>query len=196
MSETIRAFIAIELDKPVQEALSQIQGQLKKSQADVKWVAPQNIHLTLKFLGDVLSDKREDLRQILPEVLSNISGFELEINQLGAFPKIQRPRVVWVGITKNADKVKEIATLLEEKLQTLGLEREDREFSAHITLGRVRSPKNLNHLGQAMENCKILKPLKQAVKNVTLFQSTLTPQGPIYTPLLLVPLKSFTHIPA
>jgi len=199
----LRAFIAIELPQEIKDALAHIQEQLKISGADVKWVQPQNIHLTLKFLGEIDDKKLEEIISILENATQNKNPFSTRLSSLGAFPKINFPRVIWVGIDKGDAETKQIAEVLEEKIAKIGIPPETRPFSSHITIGRVRSSlnreklvKNLNDLADSFgkENFALHKSLADQSANLcggleflvtktTLFKSTLTPKGPIYEAL-------------
>lgn len=186
----MRAFIAIELPEQIRADLGKIQDELKQAQADVKWVKPENIHLTLKFLGDIEQDLIKKIEAILNQISSKNTSFGLDLDNLGAFPKLQYPRVIWVGLS-NDQRVIEIAKNLEKELIRIGLPPESRPFSSHITLGRVRSGSNRKALIERLEalNKKSSSRLKFEVLNLTLFKSTLTPQGPIYEPLLQAPFS-------
>jgi RNA 2',3'-cyclic 3'-phosphodiesterase len=180
--ETLRTFIAVELDKENREALERIEDDLKRLDADVKWVDPQNIHLTLKFLGEIPPKKVRQVQETLPELLKAFSLFEITIATLGAFPKPERPRIIWVGVTQNAHELTRLAHQVEEGLCALSFPKEEKAFSPHATIGRVRSPKNQAQLAEGIKNYSFA-PLTQKISKVILFKSTLTPQGPIYQPL-------------
>lgn len=185
----MRTFIAVELDKPVKESLSRLQAELKESGADVKWVFPADIHLTLKFLGEVREEKIPEIIQALKEIARSLNSFCAEINTIGAFPDTRSPRVIWAGIEQGKENLSRLAGLIEDALERLGFPKEERKFSAHITIGRVRSPKNKAALSEAMQQLKF-DALSQTVKSVILFKSTLTPKGPIYEKLAEENLKS------
>ncbi|MDD2752774.1 MAG: RNA 2',3'-cyclic phosphodiesterase [Candidatus Omnitrophica bacterium] len=179
----MRTFVAIELPKEIKAEVSKLQDQLKKSGADVKWVTPENIHLTLKFLGDRDEKKVEQIKQILQEVAKENPAFEVSLDSLGTFPNANYPRVVWTGIAQGDTETKKIAQELEEKIAKIGIPKEDREFSSHITIGRVKSNLNREKLIQELSNAENYlagKKLKFSVDAITLFKSTLTPQGPLY----------------
>lgn len=178
----MRTFIAVELDKPAKECLARLQAELKESGADVKWVYPENIHLTLKFFGEVTEEKIPEIIQILKEIAHSVNYFRVEIKSVGAFPNTKSPRVIWAGIEQGKENLLQLAELTEDGAVKLGFLKEERKFSAHITIGRVRSPKNKAALLQAMEQIHF-EPLSQGVKSVVLFKSTLTPKGPIYEKL-------------
>jgi len=187
----MRTFIAIELPEEIKTILERIQNDLKQTHADVKWVNPENIHLTLKFLGEIDEDLIEQIRSILNGIAQKNSSFNICLSNLGVFPKLQYPRVIWIGITNDQPVIK-IAEDLEKEMIKIGLPAESRAFSSHITLGRVRSPLNRKILVEKLEllnqNFPSLKP-DFKVSNLTLFKSTLTPAGPIYEALFRCPLK-------
>jgi 2'-5' RNA ligase len=173
--------------------LADIQNTLKRSFADVKWVEPQNIHLTLKFLGERDKKKITEIIKAMDGLFMNTPAFYVELSSLGAFPKKEFPRVIWVGLSEGEPQVKEIAEWLDGSIAKLGIPKETRAFSSHITLGRVRSPLNRKQLVEQLNylegNFPERKP-KCLVQKITLFQSTLTPQGPIYAALHEVNLKT------
>lgn len=179
----MRAFIAIELPIEIKEALKKLQEELKKSGADVKWVAPENIHLTLKFLGEIDQKKSAEVIGIIREAAEDNGPFLIGFDSVGVFPKINFPRVIWVGIAQGDEETKKIAAELEEKLAAIGIAKEKRPFSSHITIGRVRSLKNKDGLITKLDNLAgYFKDTKYQFKaaQITLFKSTLTPKGPLY----------------
>src|SRR4030043_96643 len=136
----MRTFIAIELPPEIRDSLSRLQEELKATQADVKWVEPQNIHLTLKFLGEVEEKKIAKITEIMEDTAGKINKFPARLTSLGAFPKIDFPRVIWVGLDTADKEIRQIAKELEEKIAKIGIPKENRAFSSHITIGRLRSP--------------------------------------------------------
>jgi 2'-5' RNA ligase len=191
--EILRTFIAIGLPQEVKNFLGSLQEILKAGQADVKWVSPENIHLTLKFLGERDKKKIEAVIKIIDEVCGKTPDFRLAFSSLGAFPKKEYPRVVWVGLSEGEAEVRQIAERLENEICRLGIAKEKRPFSSHITLGRVRSAHNRSQLVERLnyleKNFPQEKPDCQAAK-ITLFKSTLTPSGPIYGTLYEKSLKA------
>jgi 2'-5' RNA ligase len=185
----MRAFIAIELTEEIKDKLKNIQNELKGSGADVKWVEPENIHLTLKFLGDIDEKKIEDIKRILEKISEKHSRFSIELSGIGAFPKISDPRVIWIGVEKGKEELSKIFLELEEQLCRLGFKREERGFSAHITIGRLRSPLNRPRLIEEIKKIDSFSPLSLSVNRISLFKSTLTPKGPIYEIIYQVNLK-------
>jgi len=167
----MRTFIALDISSEMKGELSRLEEELKKADADVKWVKVDNVHLTLKFLGNIEEPEIEQIKKTLDGISSQEKPFEISLFKLGAFPNLNYPRVIWVGIDKGCSEVEKIAGLLET----------DR-FSAHLTLGRVKSGKNKLALKEKLSSLEV-QPKSCTVNNITLFQSTLTPKGPIYTSL-------------
>ncbi len=189
----MRTFIAIELPQEIKDILARLQGELKKSGADVKWVESKNIHLTLKFLGERNEKKIAGISEIIEEAAKNNYSFQAEISSLGAFPKIDFPRIIWVGINQGDSETKKIAQELEEKIAKIGIPKVDRPFSSHITIGRTKSASNRENLVRDLKNnADKLKEenLRFPVTKITLFKSTLTPGGPIYEALKEANLKT------
>jgi 2'-5' RNA ligase len=188
----MRTFIAIELPQEIKDSLRRLQEKLKASKTDVKWVEPNNIHLTLKFLGEVDDKKLDKVIKIIEETARDKNEFQMRISSLGAFPKIDFPRVIWVGVETGNKETKAIAEELEEKTAKIGIPKEDRPFSSHITIGRTRSSLNREKLVQDLKNKAELggEKLEFYVTKITLFKSTLTPHGPIYEVLKETNLKA------
>ncbi len=188
MEKEIRSFIAIELDEKVRERLKELQDQLRQLELDVKWVEPENIHMTLRFLGNLSPKKLKDVTEKLPEFIKDIPPFLVAVTCLGAFPSPQKAKVIWAGVQENNGELSRLAEQIETGLNACGIGKEDREFSPHITIGRTRSLKNISRLAETIPPYAISPALEQGVTKVTLFQSTLTPQGPIYTALARIDL--------
>ncbi|KPK97044.1 MAG: hypothetical protein AMJ95_11240 [Omnitrophica WOR_2 bacterium SM23_72] len=186
----MRTFIAIELPEEIKESLARLQDRLKQSQADVKWVKPQNIHLTLKFLGEINEEQLEKITRALEQVCLNRRCFQMCLSTVGAFPKVNFPRVIWVGVEKGASETSEIATDLEEKVSMVEVPKEKRPFSSHITIGRVRSNFNKDKLVNDLKTIGSLEGKEFAVTKLTLFKSTLTPTGPVYEALKTASLQA------
>lgn len=180
MAGTMRTFIAVELDKDIRETIQHIQEHLKQLGGDVKWVKPENAHLTLKFLGDVPLKKIDAVKEVFQNLAKTAKPIDTQITQLGAFPKLERPRVIWVGLKDDRKEIEQFAASLDHQLGQIGFRKEERAFQSHITIGRVRSAKNLSLLSAAMKEYPLPADVKQSLSHVTLFKSTLTPHGPIY----------------
>jgi 2'-5' RNA ligase len=188
--ETVRAFIAVPASEEVRQTVEEVVKGLRWTGADVKWVEPQNLHITLKFLGRVPLDQVESLRSALREGLRGSRAFDLSVEKVGCFPGGQRPpRVIWVGLEGEVDRLRTIAATVEETCASLGFERENRGFRAHLTIGRVRRGSGgLRELTQAVESAGF-NPLKLRVDRVNLVRSRLSPKGPTYTVLESVALE-------
>ena len=189
----MRAFIAIELPKDTRDSLGRLQEQLKKAQADVKWVTPENIHLTLKFLGEVDDEKLKRISKAIEEAAQENHPYKIRIHSLGAFPKIDYLRVLWVGAEEGDAETRKIAKELEEKIIKIGIPKEGRSFSSHITIGRIRSTLNRERLVKELKNMQEIfgkENLEFCASKITLFKSTLTPKGPIYEVLKKFSLKT------
>ena len=184
VSEALRTFIAIELGPQVQKTLGAVQEQLRKADADIRWVKPGNIHLTLKFLGEISVKKIKAVSESFPSIFSAFHAFDIAVPHLGVFPGKGNPRVLWAGIEQGAAQATAIAQAVEDYLAKLGFPKERKEFVPHITLGRVRSKRNLPALQAALNDFVFPQPCRGRVSAVTLFKSTLTPQGSIYEPLI------------
>jgi len=176
----IRAFIAIELDKDLRLKIKKIQEILKESKADVKWVNSENIHLTLKFLGRVPTASLDDLCQTIKQVTAEFPSFEFELNACGWFPAEGQPRILWIGVGLGKDLVEKIAATLSSHVSRFCEEKNSEKFLAHITVGRVKSGKNISILLSAISKLDLDFPKKQKVNHITFFQSRLTPSGPEY----------------
>jgi len=186
----MRTFIAVEIPEFLREEFVQLQERLKKSDADVKWVEPENMHLTLKFLGDTEENKMEKISEILKRIAQETKQFEITFSDLGAFPNLNFPKVIWVGVDKGKKELAELATRIENGLLPLGFSKEKRTYSAHLTLGRIRSPKNKDKLKKILEEkIEIKEKGKFYLQKIVFFSSKLTPTGPIYTKLAEFPFS-------
>jgi RNA 2',3'-cyclic 3'-phosphodiesterase len=178
----VRTFLAIELDDAIRQRLAAVQERLRSQAGGVKWVEPANIHLTLKFLGEIEEDVAALVAEALAPVAAGIEPFEMRAAGIGSFPPHGAPRVVWVGIQETTGRLLELHRRVERELEALDIEREDRPFAAHVTLGRVkdRPDPRLRHAldARAAEDFGT-----QPVTHVTFFQSILSPAGPTYTAL-------------
>lgn len=180
MTKTLRTFIAVELTEEIRTALQDIQDHLKIFHADVKWVEPPNIHLTLKFLGDVKSKDIPALTETLRAALKETAPIPTELTELGAFPDIRNPRVLWAGLKDEDGRIAQLAAVIETTLGKLGYKKEQRDFKAHVTLGRVRSLNNIAPLVKGLQEYRFSKTFPQVIAGITLFKSTLTSFGPLY----------------
>lgn len=179
----MRLFIAVNLEEELKKKIVPLEEELRKTGADVKWVEVKNLHLTLKFLGEVEESKVTAIEQIVTPILANFSSFEMRFSGFGVFPSLNYPRVVWIGVKDGGEQLKALSEKIENSLISLGFRKEDRPFTAHLTLGRVRSAKNKQELIKKIEERENQEIGSQKVEKIYLMQSTLQPTGPIYTPV-------------
>jgi len=179
-NEALRSFIAIELPGSIQSALSDIQRDFKKSDVDVRWVRPENIHLTLKFLGTIEESMVRKITDVLEKISVNYGTFTMTVSGVGVFPNVRAPRVVWVG-TKESDMLIGLQRDVEEGLESLGFEREKRKYTAHLTLGRVKSSRGKGALMEKAETYRERDFGSFDVRAISLMKSDLGPAGAKYT---------------
>jgi len=182
-STLIRCFIAIPLPSDIRDRLGVYLRDLRSVSRAVKWVRAENIHLTLRFFGEIGADKVERIKTVLPALKNVSSPFKMEISGSGCFPNKRRPRVFWLALgEQGSGELKEIYRRLEDQFAELGFERETRKFSPHLTLGRVRTETDFRPLHEKMEKMPF-PPTKFDVSGIELIESQLTPAGPRYTTL-------------
>ncbi len=188
MSE-IRTFIAIEINESVHREIAHVQEDLKKAKERISWNKPTNIHLTMKFLGAVEENKIEPIAGVINNIAKDTPAFTTHVKNLGAFPNFRRPRVLWVGVENALEQFREIARNIENELSSLGFTKENRKFTPHLTIGRVKSlpskqfiekVKNYDFVGGEIH-----------VREIVVMKSDLRPTGAVYTPLKKIEL---THI--
>lgn len=189
MSDAIRAFIAIPLDLKIQQAIERIQNHLKKTNSEVKWVKPENIHITLKFLGDIDLRQINSVKEVLANLTQNTKRFTIELTRLGAFPNIDRPRTLWVGLKDSKQRLNQFSMSLEKALGKIRFQAYEKSFSPHITIGRIRSSENIKALSRSILEYHVPEGLSQTTSNITLYKSTLNSEGPAYEPLYQIKLK-------
>lgn len=182
----MRVFIAIEIDDKIRAGLGRLQKELADKagigKSDVKWVSPENIHLTLKFLGEIKDEQVVDVCKVVEDVTGRHNSFELAVETVGCFGG-KSARVVWVGLGEGGESLLNLQNDLEQQLISAGWPPEEREFTGHLTLCRVRNSKAGVKLAAMVEHYKDFKLGIMAAESVNVYQSQLTPRGPIYTVL-------------
>ncbi len=148
----IRTFIAIELPPHVMEVIGRVQERLKSFDFRISWVRMENIHLTLKFLGDVDSDRVPEIGKLMTQALSRQESLEIFASGLGVFPGIQSPRVIWIGIGGQVQRIAAIQASIDQYLAGAGFEKEKRVFTGHLTLGRIKGQIDNRRLERAMRS--------------------------------------------
>lgn len=180
--ESIRSFLAFDIEsETVMNRLRDVQALLIKTGADLKAVEPKNIHITVRFLGNVSENTVEKLHDCMKKV--QFVPFDVKIHGVGAFPDAKHPRVVWAGITQGANELRSVFDQLEPQLQSLGFAAEPRGFNPHLTIARVRSGRNRAELTKSIGDNKDCEFGVVHAKCLRLKKSVLTPKGPIYSTL-------------
>lgn len=176
---TIRAFIAVDLSDEARAVLADVSETLAREAPEgaVKWVQPQRMHLTLRFLGNTPRDELDQLAVALDVVALQHAPFRLNLGALGCFPNERRPRVIWVGVEGHVGRAEALHASIEETLEPLGWERDEKAFRPHLTLGRVKE----RGAAVALPWGKGVAPAAIDVSEIVLFESQLQPGGPRYT---------------
>lgn len=181
VKQSLRVFVAIELDSAVCSAAGKLIATLSAAGADVKWVEPDNMHVTLKFLGDVSLTDTARICDAVQKAADEHQPFDIEFAGAGAFPNLGRPRTIWLGTHEGQEPMRRLVESLESRLQKLGFRRENRPFQAHLTLGRVRrGGPELAELGRLIAENVEFPAGSSGVSEVIVFSSDLTSAGPVY----------------
>jgi len=183
----MRAFVAVDIDEAVRRRLVAAQEQLAATGADLKLVEPPNIHVTMKFLGEVPEDKIGGIEEALKRSVAGTSQFDIGVNGIGVFPSLHYVRVVWAGIDEGGNELVDIQRKIDGELQPLGF-RPERDFVPHLTIARVRTAKNRDRLAAFVKEEAEAEFGMTRAQAVELKQSTLTQKGPIYSTLARVEL--------
>lgn len=189
----LRCFIALEIPETIRRSIDDTIAVLKKSGAEVKWVSCQNIHLTLQFLGETEEALVPKVKDALDKILSPYIPFYITIAGIGCFPDRKRPRVIWVGVEESlplTNLYKDIADTLEG----FGYKQEKRAFSPHITIGRVKSNRNMRELLMRLDEIRAARFSDFEVLNITLMKSELKPSGPTYYSLAEIPFGRRSNV--
>jgi 2'-5' RNA ligase len=179
----IRSFLAIELPEPILRKIGEVQGDLRSTQAEVRWANPEKIHLTLKFFGNIEESRIDPIFKSIEEPIRNTLPFSLKVRGVGAFPHLKNPRVIWIGLVDERDVLTSLQKGIETHLERIGFQPENRPFHPHLTLGRMKSSRGKEGLVSRMERYKEEEFGNFRVERVVLFKSDLRPSGPIYTSL-------------
>ena len=190
MSETFRAFIAIDLPESVKSFLGEAQEALKLYGFRVKWVRPQNIHLTLKFLGATATADTDKIAEAMALAAKDCPAVSLAAKGIGVFPNVRRPRVIWAGLNGRLEVLANLQQILDAHLADLGFPRETRAFKSHLTLGRVKGKIASDRIKAAIDELKEFESGSFEINQVILFKSELRPTGAVYTKVHRVTLSS------
>ncbi len=185
----IRAFIAVNISDNQREEVARVLDDLMGYDVSVKWVKVGNLHVTLKFLGDTDDQILPDLYGAVEESVTSVGTFDLSLENLGYFPNAHRPKVIWVGIKDGYESLKQLSREIDLAVEPFGFKPEKRKFSAHLTIGRVKDARNIETLTNDISGMTF-QSSATTVSDVVFYQSTLRPQGPIYTALKTFELKA------
>jgi len=188
-TDVIRSFVAVKVPSNVLAEVEKYIQQLKQLTQDIRWVRPAAIHITLKFLGENSPDVTDQVANKLQDVSGLLPPFELTVKGTGCFPNRKRPRVFWIGLEPDADNsLFRLHQWIDINLKPLGFAREKRRFSAHLTMGRVKTQSDLTPVFSYMDTNSFL-PCTFRVKSIILMKSQLQPSGAVYTPIQSYPLS-------
>lgn len=178
----MRAFVALELPKNLRERMGEISRALDAGGATVRWVHPDQMHLTLRFLGDITRAQGKSIAEAMHDAAAlQPTPIKLGVGGLGAFPNKRNPRVIWVGLTPH-EGLNRVQQAIDRAAVELGIEEEKREWAPHLTLGRVKFVEKHSPLLKRLKSVRV-ETFYYTCDTVTLYQSTLTPDGPVYRPL-------------
>jgi len=185
----MRSFIAIEIPDKIKKELIEAQSRLKSSGVEGSWPRPEGIHLTLKFLGDVLQTMIPEIMDGIRQSAAGIAPFRLDVGGIGAFPGPKNARVAWIGLAGDTETLKRLQVAIEDAMARLGMEREERAFTPHLTLGRIKYIRSRDRWLKALEEMRDIKLPGFDVTSISLMKSELKPSGAVYTELGRVELK-------
>ncbi len=201
--EGFRGFVAIALPDEIRSRCARLLATLRGGARQVSWVKPENLHLTMKFLGNTRPSQAERLLASLAHKAMKLSPFEIAFGGLGAFPTLRRPRIIWVGVSEGAGSLEDLAAKVEGAAAKAGFSRESRRFSPHLTLGRVKIARRRSGTpsAQTVSEKRVSEDLQTllaradpgplgrfTVREMVLIESRLSPEGAVYTPLARVKL--------
>ncbi|MDP3283864.1 MAG: RNA 2',3'-cyclic phosphodiesterase [Desulfobacterales bacterium] len=188
MFGNIRAFIALRLPENILSSINKTQEDLKQYRLPVRWVRPENIHLTLKFFGNINESDTEIIGIAMGDCAACRSPLTLSAKGIGVFPSVARPRVIWAGLSGQISLLLSFQDALEKRLEKSGFKKEERPFKGHLTIGRFKDRVNSERLIEALRKHKDFNTDLFNAGEIILFKSDLLPAGPVYTELLKVPL--------
>lgn len=186
---TVRTFIAINLGSSLHRTLSEVIDKFASSKASVRWVAPEIAHLTLKFLGNVEEARLPEVSATCRKAVEGFNPIELELRAVGCFPNMNRPRVVWLGIEKGKEPLKKLQKNVENELELIGFPKEEREFRAHLTIGRVKGNDGISRLCRLLEEERNIFIGSMRAEKMSVMKSKTMPSGPVYTELKAIPFQ-------
>jgi len=188
---THRVFIAVALDRALQEAVAALERRLEEAGAHLRWVKPENLHFTLRFLGQISDPQLDRARKAAREACAGFTPFRIALAGVGVFPDLLRPRVVWVGVAQGAEAMVGLARRVDDALARQRFPREPRGFTPHLTLARLKEASPWGDTGRVLAAFHGVGVGEQDVTSLLVMESLLRPQGPIYTPVEEVLLSPY-----
>ncbi|MGH2398876.1 MAG: RNA 2',3'-cyclic phosphodiesterase [bacterium] len=186
-----RIFVAVALEPSLREKIADLERRLEDAGVRLRWVKPENLHFTLRFLGHISDAELNRVKRATHEAAEGVMSFSITLTGVGAFPNPRRPRVVWVGIDTGADSLQDLAARLDDSLSRQRFPKEPRSFHPHLTLARVDEPGPMGHLGLTLGRFEGVEVGRQAIRSLIVMESILRPQGAIYTQVEEVPLLPY-----
>jgi len=184
----VRLFVAIELTHEVRDALQEVQNALGRAADGVRWVRPEQLHLTIKFLGEVPDGEVPRVVEAVARSAARSRPFEMQLTECGCFPPRGPVRIVWVGTHDRSGALQECVNAVEDEMEGIGFPKELRPFSPHLTIGRAKDGRSVGGVRTAVDDGKV-KPVRQSVGELTLMSSELSPKGPSYSVVTSVKLS-------
>lgn len=184
----MRIFVAMKLPDTVINTIGRVQEKLAGHRLKVRWVKAENVHLTLKFLGDVDAHLFDDIAASVTEAVDGMAPFHLSVKGSGVFPNIRRARVIWLGVSGQVAALNELQKSVEKKLSGIGFPRARRRFTGHLTLGRSKGAIDASRLSMALDECRTFESETFIIDKVIIFKSDLKSTGAVYTKLRTVSL--------
>ena len=178
--DKIRAFIAIELPDEIVAAIRKVQDQIKSSGVKIRWVRPENIHLTLKFLGDINERDIDQIHTAMIDAVKGYSPISLSGKGVGVFPNLRRPKVMWVGLGGESGRLIQLQETLDSQLKKIGFSKEKRAFKGHLTMGRVKGRIDTKKMTAILQEMSEFESEPFSAGEIVLFQSDLRPSGAVY----------------
>ncbi|RPJ78295.1 MAG: RNA 2',3'-cyclic phosphodiesterase [Deltaproteobacteria bacterium] len=190
----IRSFIAFDLPEEILESIRDVQEQVKKRGVKLKWVPVKNIHLTMKFIGDIQVDLVDKVANMMAESVEGFDAITLSANGMGVFPGLHRPKVLWIGMDGEVDRLDRLQKALDKKLSLIGIQAEKRPFTGHLTIGRAKENLNMVSLKESLRLFYDFQTRPFKINEMKLFQSELLPTGAVYSCIKSVVLSKETEL--
>lgn len=185
----IRAFIAISLPPRIRELVVEVQERFHECGKTLSWIKPENVHLTVRFLGNISEEKVPAIGEAIKKGIADTHPFRMEIDEIGVFPNLKYPRVIWLGVEEATHTLIDLENRISDEMETLGFEREERKFTPHITLGWVKTYKKKNKIIEIIQSQGKIYGAEIAMESVELYRSDLKPTGAVHTVLSRFSLK-------